>query len=63
MKHQPAAAPAAEVLPAGLEALSSLTVTVLNAHTNAAGLCVVCGCAWPCELVMCADHNYDLAAP
>jgi hypothetical protein len=52
----------AEGLPAGLEALWSLAVTVLNAHTDAAGLCAVCGCAWPCELVLLADHNYDLAA-
>ncbi|MGH4011632.1 MAG: hypothetical protein ACRDTH_26290 [Pseudonocardiaceae bacterium] len=62
MKHQPAATPAAEGVPAGLEALSSLAVTVLNAHANAAGLCAVCGCAWPCEVVVVADHNYDLAA-
>jgi hypothetical protein len=48
--------------PAGLEALTSLAVTVLNAHTDAAGLCSVCGCGWPCELVLLAGHNYDLAA-
>jgi len=27
--------------------------TALSAHTDA---------AWPCELVLLADHNYDLAA-
>jgi hypothetical protein len=63
MKHQTAARPATEGLPAaGLKALTSLAVTVLNDHSNAAGLCAVCGCAWPCELVLRADHNYDLAA-
>jgi hypothetical protein len=62
MNHQPATTPAAEELPAGLEALSSLAATVLGAHTNTTGLCAVCGCAWPCELVLRANHNYDLAA-
>jgi hypothetical protein len=62
MRHQPAATPAVEGLPAGLEALSSLAITVLNKHVNAAGRCAVCGCGWPCELVLLADHNYDLAA-
>jgi hypothetical protein len=62
MKHQPAATPAAEELLAGLEALSSLTGRVLDAHTDAAGLCVVCGASWPCELILLADHNYNLAA-
>jgi hypothetical protein len=56
MKHHPA-----EGLPAGLEALSSLVVGVLDAYTEAAGLCAVCEAAWPCELVLLADHNYDLA--
>ena len=50
-----------EGLPAGLEALWSLAVRVLDAHTDAAGLCAVCGCVWPCELVLLADHNYSLA--
>ncbi len=45
-----------------MEALRSLAVTVINAHTDAAGLCAVCGCDWPCELVLLADHNYCLAA-
>jgi hypothetical protein len=62
MTHQPAATPAVEALPAGLEALSSLAITVLNKHVNTAGLCAVCGCSWPCELVLLAAYNYDLAA-
>ncbi len=46
-----------------LEALSSLAVTILNEHTDDAdNLCVVCGSAWPCELVVLAEHNYELAA-
>jgi hypothetical protein len=60
--HHAATALTAEGLPVGLEALSSLTVTVLKGHTKADGLCGVCGCAWPCELVLRVDHNYDLAA-
>ena len=52
----------AEELPAGREALWSLAVAVLEAHTDAAGLCAVCGWDWPCELVLLADHNYCLAA-
>jgi hypothetical protein len=62
MKHQPATTPTAQELPAGLSALSLLAVRVLDAHTDAAGLCAVCGAAWPCELVLLADHNYDLTA-
>jgi hypothetical protein len=50
-------------LPAGLEALSSLAVRVLNQHTNHnhADLCAVCGCAWPCERAVLADHNLAAA--
>lgn len=46
----------------GLGALLSLAVTVLNEHTNDAGLCVACGCAWPCEPAVLAEHNLDVAA-
>ncbi|MGH3751658.1 MAG: hypothetical protein ACRDRP_03005 [Pseudonocardiaceae bacterium] len=49
-----------EVL-AGCEALSLLTVTVLNEHANDADLCVVCWCAWPCERTVLADHNVAAA--
>lgn len=62
MNHQPAATPAAEGLRAELEALSSLAVRVLNTHTDAAGLYAVCGCTWPCDRVVLADHNFGLAA-
>ena len=40
-----------------LGALSSLAVAVLNEHTNQAGLCAVCGSAWPCEQASLAEHN------
>jgi hypothetical protein len=48
-------------LRADLGELSSLAVTILNEHVNEAGLCAVCWRAWPCELVILADHNYGLA--
>lgn len=51
-----------EAMTADLGALWSLAVTALNAHTDAAGLCAVCRCAWPCELVLLTDHNYGFAA-
>jgi hypothetical protein len=63
MDRQAATTPTPKRLPDKLEALWSLAVTVLNAHTDTAGLCAVCGWTWPCELVLLADHNYDLAAP
>lgn len=47
----------AKGLPAELEAVWSLAVRVLNAHTDTAGQCAVCRRAWPCELVLLADHN------
>jgi hypothetical protein len=49
-----------EVL-ADCEALSSLAVTVLNEHANDADLCAVCGCAWPCERAVLAEHNLAAA--
>lgn len=44
-------------LPPELEALISLATRVLNEHTNQAGLCALCGCAWPCESAVLAEHN------
>lgn len=57
MNHQAATTLAPEDLRAELQALSSLAVTVLTEHTNDADLCAVCGCAWPCDLAVLADHN------
>lgn len=62
MKHQAAITVAPEQRPADLEALSSLAATVLKEHTSTAKLCAMCGTPWPCERVLLADHNYDLAA-
>jgi len=49
-------------LPPDLVTLSSLAVSVLNEHVNDADLCAVCESAWPCELVVLAEHNYNVAA-
>lgn len=48
-------------LPVSLEALSSLAARVLNEHTNRADLCAACGCAWPCERAVLAEHNLAAA--
>ncbi|MGH3924478.1 MAG: hypothetical protein ACRDTT_16730 [Pseudonocardiaceae bacterium] len=45
-----------------VEALISLATQALNEHTNHADLCAVCGCSWPCERAVLAEHNYNLAA-
>lgn len=43
-----------------IAALHQLATVVLNEHTNDLGLCVVCGCAFPCERAVLADHNLTL---
>lgn len=40
-------------------ALISLATRTLNTHTNDADLCAVCGCAWPCERAVLAEHNLE----
>lgn len=40
-------------------ALTSLATRTLNTHINDADLCAVCGCAWPCERAVLAEHNLD----
>jgi len=47
----------AAYLPPELELLCSRAAVVLNEHVDAAGLCAVCGCAWPCERVQLAERN------
>lgn len=37
--------------------LACLATTVLGNHQDDAGLCAVCGSAWPCALVTLAEHN------
>lgn len=43
-----------------VEALYQLAAAVLNEHTNANDLCAVCGCAFPCERAVLAEHNLAL---
>lgn len=43
--------------PAAMDMVLSLATTVLNEHTDDAGVCAVCGSAWPCQSVVLADHN------
>ncbi|MDQ3762559.1 MAG: hypothetical protein M3460_13080 [Actinomycetota bacterium] len=50
-----------EPVPPELEALISLAAGALNTHTNDADLCAVCGCAWPCERAVLAEHNLSAA--
>lgn len=40
-------------------ALISLATHALNTHTDDAELCAVCGCAWPCERAVLAEHNLE----
>ena len=40
-----------------LEKLIGLAMVVLNEHENDHDLCVICGCAWPCERTVLAAHN------
>jgi hypothetical protein len=41
-------------------ALHQLATVVLNEHTDDRGLCAVCGCAFPCERAVLAEHNLVL---
>lgn len=43
-----------------VEALLRLASQVINEHTNDHGLCAVCGCAFPCERAVLAEHNLAL---
>ncbi|WP_019985228.1 MULTISPECIES: hypothetical protein [unclassified Streptomyces] len=43
-----------------VEALHQLATVVLNEHTNDHDLCAVCGCAFPCERAVLAEHNLAL---
>ncbi|HEX3783093.1 MAG TPA: hypothetical protein VHX38_25785 [Pseudonocardiaceae bacterium] len=42
---------------ADFTALVSLATRVMNEHVNDRDLCAVCGCAWPCERVVLAEHK------
>jgi hypothetical protein len=41
-------------------ALHLLASEVLNEHRSDHGLCAVCGCAFPCERAVLAEHNLAL---
>ncbi len=45
---------------ADLERLARLAVRVLGEHVNDQNLCAVCGCAFPCESAVLAEHNTAL---
>ncbi len=40
-----------------IDTLTRLATVVLNEHTNLSALCTVCGCAFPCERAVLAEHN------
>lgn len=42
------------------EHLAQLASVVLNEHINDDGLCAVCGCAFPCDSAVLAEHNIAL---
>lgn len=43
-----------------VDALHQLATVVLNEHRSDDGLCAVCGCAFPCERAVLAEHNLAL---
>ena len=47
-------------LVAEIEHLAQLASVVLNEHTNNQGLCAVCGCEFPCDSAVLAEHNVAL---
>lgn len=48
-------------LDAALRTMCSVATRVITEHRDNGGLCVACGQAWPCECVVLADHNLDVA--
>jgi hypothetical protein len=51
---------ATDSLVAEIEHLAQLASVVLNEHINQEGLCAVCGCVFPCESAVLAEHNVAL---
>lgn len=43
-----------------LRQLADIATIVLNEHSNDHDRCAVCGCAWPCERVVLAEHNFEV---
>jgi hypothetical protein len=50
----------ADNVAAEIEHLAQLATFVLNEHTNDEGLCAMCGCAFPCDSAVLAEHNVAL---
>lgn len=46
---------------AELRQLAANAASVLNEHVNDHGRCAACGCAWPCESAVLAEHNLALS--
>jgi hypothetical protein len=44
-------------LPATLDRLASLAISVLSEHVSNPNGCPVCGSPSPCDLAVLADHN------
>ena len=45
---------------AEIEHLAQLATAVLNEHTDDAGLCAICGSAFPCKSAVLAENNVAL---
>jgi hypothetical protein len=43
-----------------LDQLRQLAAQVLSEHTNQNDRCATCGCAFPCEQAVLAEHNLAL---
>lgn len=54
-------APEPVPVPPEFEAMIKLATQALNEHTDDTGLCAVCGCTWPCERAVLAEHNLAAA--
>jgi len=52
--------PGAAYIRPELDLLRGNATAVMNEHVNDAGLCAICGAAWPCERVLLAEHNLVL---
>ncbi|KWX02437.1 hypothetical protein [Carbonactinospora thermoautotrophica] len=49
--------PVDDLFPSTVHQLSTIASQVLNEHVNDAGLCAVCGSAFPCGRAVLAEHN------
>jgi hypothetical protein len=50
----------ADYFPAELAQLCATAARTLDLHTSRDGLCADCGCTWPCERAVLAEHNLSL---